>query len=358
MSKYKYALLLALLGITWTVSAQKYSNEFLNNGAGARPRGMGNAFTALASDATSGYWNPAGLIGLPGSMQIAAMHNEWFAGIGKYDFLSFAMTKDSSRQAFAISAIRFGIDDIPNTLSLYNDDGTINYNNVVPFSAADYAFLLSYARAIRTSKGKLSVGGNVKIVYRQIGSFANAWGFGLDLGLQYQIKKWRFGFTAKDLTNTFNAWQFHLSESEKQVLQVEGNSLPINSVELTKPSLNLGIAYQMDLGKQFGLNLEMDWIATTDGKRNTLVSSNPISLDPALGAELDYKKLVYLRAGVRQFQRDNDLDQKNYLTVEPSIGIGLKISRFHIDYAFANVGEKRDQSYSHVISLLIDLGKK
>ena len=40
---------------------RKYSNEFLNIGAGARGLAMGNAQVASVEDATSGYWNPAGL---------------------------------------------------------------------------------------------------------------------------------------------------------------------------------------------------------------------------------------------------------------------------------------------------------
>ncbi|MDX5435732.1 MAG: hypothetical protein LPK03_00955, partial [Pontibacter sp.] len=47
------------------VSTPKYSNEFLNIGVGGRALGMGNVQSALATDATAGYWNPAGLLRLP-----------------------------------------------------------------------------------------------------------------------------------------------------------------------------------------------------------------------------------------------------------------------------------------------------
>ena len=39
----------------------KYSNEFLNIGAGARGMAMGNAQVASVTDGTAGYWNPAAL---------------------------------------------------------------------------------------------------------------------------------------------------------------------------------------------------------------------------------------------------------------------------------------------------------
>lgn len=63
-------LLAALLLLSWSgakaqVSTPKYSNEFLNIGVGGRALGMGNVQSALATDATAGYWNPAGLLRLP-----------------------------------------------------------------------------------------------------------------------------------------------------------------------------------------------------------------------------------------------------------------------------------------------------
>ncbi|MBI3235935.1 MAG: hypothetical protein HYZ42_18185, partial [Bacteroidetes bacterium] len=36
---------------------RKYSNEFLNLGAGAQMAGMGNAGVGTINDATAGYWN-------------------------------------------------------------------------------------------------------------------------------------------------------------------------------------------------------------------------------------------------------------------------------------------------------------
>src|SRR5678815_5998098 len=77
---------------------RKYSNEFLNIGAGARGLAMGSAQVASVNDGTSGYWNPAGLVNVKDNPQINLMHAEDFAGIGKYDYVSLAIPlKDNKR---------------------------------------------------------------------------------------------------------------------------------------------------------------------------------------------------------------------------------------------------------------------
>ncbi|MFY8003392.1 MAG: hypothetical protein ACOVNR_01045, partial [Chitinophagaceae bacterium] len=196
---------------------RKYSNEFLNIGAGARGLAMGGAQVASTKDATSGYWNPAGLVHVRENPSLSLMHAEYFSGIGKYDFGALAIPTKSGQSTLAISFLRFAVDDIPNTLFLVEPDGSINYNNVTSFSSADYAFLISYAKKlIDTDEKQLSIGGNAKVIYRQVGSFAKAVGFGIDLGIQYKVNNWQLAAVLRDATTTFNAWSFSFSEREKE----------------------------------------------------------------------------------------------------------------------------------------------
>ncbi len=350
----------AILLFTQISYSQKYSNEFLSIGIGARAQGMGNAVVASINDVTASYWNPAGLANFQDGnrLQIGAMHSEWFAGVGKFDYLGFTLPTANSNRKIGLSLIRFGIDDIPNTLSLFEDDGTVNYDNIVSFSAADYAFLGSYAQKLKSKEGSnLFVGGNVKIVRRVIGSFANSWGFGIDLGAQYQIGQLKLGLVGRDITSTFNAWHVTFTDSEKDVLLATGNELPdINSLEVTKPQFLFGIAYSFNFNK-FAFTPEMNLLATTDGKRNTLISGDPISLDPTVGAELNYNDFLFLRAGIGQFQKERDFDGSDYYISRPSVGIGLQIYSIRVDYAFTDLGDSQDR-YSHVISLQLDLKPK
>lgn len=354
-----YILVLVGLVGSFGAKAQKYSNEFLSIGVGARAQALGTAVVAGVDDVMAGVWNPAGLAAAPhlDGMQIAAMHSEWFGGVGRFDYLAATLPMSNENRRLAISAIRFGIDKIPNTLSLYGADGTVNFDNLKEFSAADYAFILSYAqRGSATKPSNFTYGGNIKVIYRRIGSFANSWGFGIDGGVQYRKGNLRLGLMAKDITTSFNAWSFNFTEADKATLQLTNNSVPINSIEITKPQLILGIGYRFQYRK-IGFSPEINFIATTDGKRNTLVSSAPFSLDPAAGLEMDYNRVLFFRLGVNQFQRETNFGGQNVLSPRPSLGIGFKISALQIDYAFTDLASD-NSAYSHIISLQLNLKKK
>ncbi len=346
------------LCVATAISAQKYSNEFLSIGVGAQAQALGNAVVAGVTNVTAGAWNPAGLAALSPDqgLQVGAMHAEWFGGVGKFDYLGITLPLANKERRLGVSLIRFGIDQIPNTLTLYEDDGTINYDNLSTFSSADYAMLLSYAQKLKSAKGDLRLGGNVKVVHRRIGPFATAWGFGLDLGLQYHINRWQLGLVAKDISTTFNAWAFNFTEEEKETLELTDNEIPISSVEITKPQLILGAGYQFQLNK-IGLRPELNLIVTTDGRRNTLVSAEPFSIDPAFGLEADFKRFLFLRLGINQFQQETDFDGKENTTARPSMGIGFRISSLQVDYAYTDLGDQQNR-YSHVVSLMLDIKPK
>jgi hypothetical protein len=355
-------LIVTLVLCTQLLHAQfvKYSNDFLNIGAGARGLGMGSTQAAGADDATAGYWNPAGLVNVSQYPTISFMHADYFAGIGKYDFISGAFPINGGNKTLGITLLRFGVDDIPNTLFLVQPDGSINYNNIQSFSSADYAFLLSYAQVIKNNENsQFSWGANTKIIYRKVGSFASAWGFGFDAALLYKTPTWRFGLAAKDVTTTFNAWSFTFTDAEKQVLYLTNNDIPVHSTELTAPSLVLAAGYNFAFNDKFHLLAETDLNVTFDGRRNTVVSSNPVSIDPKIGLEANFNNTVFLRAGASNFQKalaDGDtLNQKKVWIFQPSIGAGFKVGNVSIDYAFTNLANQSSPLYTHVFSLKVDL---
>lgn len=348
-------LYLLLFSSSYAIGQAKYSNEFLAIGNGARAKAMGNAFVAIVDDATAGYWNPAGLLGVKGNLQIALMHSEQFAGIAKNDFGAIAFPIDE-KSTLAFSYIRFGVDDIPNTSQLIDAEGNINYDRITSFSAVDNAFFVSYARKLNVEG--LSIGGNVKIIRRIIGEFADSWGFGLDAGAQYVRNKWRFGAMFRDFTGTFNAWNYTLSEEFKEVLERTGNELPSNGTEVTVPKLILGAAWGTPMGDKFSFLAEIDVDMTFDGRRNTLIATDFASFDPHLGVEFGFKKIIYIRAGINNLQFSTDQFDKKTFKVEPSIGLGIRLGHFYIDYALTNVGSASGTLYSNLFSLKFDIFKK
>lgn len=342
---------------------RKYSNEFLNIGAGARGLAMGSAQVASVSDGTSGYWNPAGLVNIKDEPQLNLMHAEYFAGIGKYDFASFALPLKDNKRVLGLSLLRFAVDDIPNTIFLVEPDGTINFSNISKFSSADYAFLISFAQQVKLKKNKRISGGlNAKVIHRKAGDFTSAWGFGFDAGLQITAEKWKLGIMARDVTTTFNAWSFNLSESMREVFYVTKNDIPVKSTELTAPRVILGGGYQFKLNKNLHLLTEANFDLTFDGRRNTVIASDVISLDPKLGVEVGWKNVFFVRGGINNFQQaldDNDsTNQQKVWIYQPSVGAGFRIANVQIDYAFTNLANQSNPLYTHVFSFKADLKKK
>lgn len=365
MTFKKGALLFVLVIGIQTVNAQfrAYSNEFLNIGAGARGLSMAGAQVASVSDGTAGYWNPAGLSAVKDQPQLNLMHAEYFAGIGKYDFASIVIPSTKKNRVIGLSLLRFAVDDIPNTIFLVEADGTINFSNIQTFSSADYAFLFSYSQEKKINEHKtFRYGGNAKIIHRSAGQFAKAWGFGFDAGIQLIGKKWRIGAVARDVTTTFNAWSFSLTERMREVFYVTNNEVPVKSTELTAPRLILGGAYEFGLGENLSLLTELNVDISFDGRRNTVIASDFASVDPRIGVELGWKDAFFVRAGINNFQKalddNDDTNTEKVWIYQPAVGAGFKISNVQIDYAFTNLANQSNPLYTHVFSLKLDLKKK
>jgi hypothetical protein len=359
LQKNKLFLFFFSIGISLFSSAQntpKYSNDFMYIGVGAHNFGMGNAVVATTDDITAGYWNPAGLVRIPTNIQFSFMHNEYFAGIAKYDYAGIAVPLDSNKHAFAINFMRFGVDDIPDTRYLFDADGSYNFDNVRNFSVGNYGILLSYARTIIPN---LSVGATAKIIHNKAGSFAKSWGFGVDLGVMYKIKDWQIGLTVKDITTTFNAWTYSFDDYTKQIFTQTDNVIPVASSEITLPRIQFGAAYQKVFKKNIELKAEIDFELTTDGKRNTLISTKKISMDPRIGVELGLWKYFYVRGGVNNFQKVLNSKGKSVFSVQPNLGVGLRFRDIvFVDYSYTDIGKASESQYSHVVSLKIGINKR
>ena len=323
----------------------------MNIGVDAAALGMSGAVSATTNDVNSGYWNPSGLVHVE-DHALALMHSSYFANIANYNYVGFAMPLDD-RSVIGISMIRFGVDDILDTTQLIDQQGNINYDRINLFSAVDYGFTISYARKLPLSG--LNYGVNAKIIRRLIGDFASSWGFGLDLGIQFESNDWKFGLMARDITTTFNAWSFDDDRLQEIQNAIPGqNQEEPEATELTLPKLQLGIAKTFVFDYDYALKVEMDLIARFE-QNNDLIATSFVSINPALGFELGYIDLVYLRGGVGNFQNEIQFDNSETLTFQPNLGIGFKYNGIAIDYAITDIGDQSVALYSNVFSLKVDL---
>eukprot|EP01093_Parvamoeba_rugata_P005382 TRINITY_DN18045_c0_g1_i1.p1 TRINITY_DN18045_c0_g1~~TRINITY_DN18045_c0_g1_i1.p1 ORF type:complete len:329 (-),score=91.64 TRINITY_DN18045_c0_g1_i1:359-1345(-) len=323
----------------------------MNIGVDAAALGMSNAVVSQTADVNSGYWNPAGLVHLEDS-QLSLMHSSYFANIANYNYIAYAMPLDNE-SALGISLIRFGVDDILDTTQLIDDQGNINYDRISTFSTADYGLTFSYARKLPLDG--LNFGVNAKIIRRIIGDFASSWGFGLDAGIQFEgNNNWKFGFMARDITTTYNAWSIDEDKFEQISGAIEGENQELpETTEITIPKLQLGMSkkwiFHYDYSLLAAVNLNMRF-----AQNNDIISTSFASINPALGFEFGYTDLVFLRAGVGNFQNEIQIDNSEQISFQPNFGVGFKYRGIQIDYAFTDIGDQSAALYSNVFSLKLD----
>jgi hypothetical protein len=349
-----FTLLLGLISVTASSQPAKYSNEFLNVGVGARSIGMGKASVASATDVTAAYWNPGGLVRLAGVHQGGLMHAQYFAGIAKFDYIGAASKLDGS-SALGVSLLRYGVDDIPNTIDLIDGDGNIDYDRIRSFSVADYALLVTYSRSSPVEG--LDLGGNVKVIRRMVGEFASSWGFGIDIAARFMHEQWMFGAVMRDAASTFNVWQFNEKKLSIGIADSVFNLPSGNSMELTLPRLYIGVARNFLITEKSSVLVELNASVSFEGRTAAVLSSRFIGTEPVLGFEFNFRDVVFFRTGVGNLQRINEFDGQTRVLADPSVGVGLQIGDFYLDYAMGNISPQTISLYSNIFSLKYVFGQ-
>lgn len=325
----------------------KYGAEFLASGVGARALGMGGAYVAHANDVTAGYWNVAGLDGVA-RPQAAYMHAERFDGAVAFDYAAIAYPL-TRRSTVAISFVRSAVDDIANTLEAFDPaTGQLNPDQVTLFSAADNALFVSYARGV---SDRLSLGATAKVVQRGIGDFADAWGYSIDVGVQYDLGRVRLGLNMQDAIGMVQSW----SVNEERFASLPEESRPQGLVERVDPVARLGASTLIPLSQDVGLTAAADLDLGFDGQAaNVLdVGDGAVSFRPRVGAELSYRDVLAFRAGIADVTSSETFGTQ----VTPSIGAGVSLGALQIDYGFGDFGGLASElGFSHRVSLAYQFG--
>ncbi len=169
------AALLAVPGVARAPAVSKAGTTaaaFLSVGIGARAMAQGGAYVAAADDASSLYWNAAGLARMTRGEAFAS-HSEWLGGL-RHDHLAVAMPIGGGVAAAGVTSL-----GVPEMLVRTEDrqEGTGE-----TFDAQDIALSLAYARPITD---RFSLGGTVKYIQQRIWN-ESASGIALDIGTQFR----------------------------------------------------------------------------------------------------------------------------------------------------------------------------
>ncbi len=171
--------LVLVVGMTTVASAEApHALPWLRTGVGARAAGMGNAQVAVVSDATAGFFNPAGLTRIP-TWGFASMLSADMTFDRQFNYLALAGSFDWG--SIGGSWINAGITDVATDENPGGEDYLDNY------------FLISYANMTQRFRWGL----NLVIANNSV---AEETGVGADVGVQWDFHpEATFGVMAQSL---------------------------------------------------------------------------------------------------------------------------------------------------------------
>lgn len=294
--------------------------QFLKIPVGARAVALGNSFAAVANDATSLYWNPAGIASL-NKIDINFTHTQWIADLNHNFFGAVIPIDDRSAAGFGVISLAYGSMEIT-TIDKPKGTGTF-------FDANDLSFWFSYARFLLE---QVSVGFNVKYISQQIWN-ERASSIAIDLGallytgfydLKFGLSFQNFGLDMKlDGSDLIRPFDSDINSSSNPLvdskLSTSYNSLPV----YFRGSLAMSL-----IGENAPIKaLNSSFILTIDAVH---LSDNPEHY--SIGLEYGFLNTLYFRGGYIF-----NTDESRY-----SFGFGLDIhagsTSFIFDYAYSDYG--------------------
>ena len=231
IKKYTLLLIVSLL-IGHCAFAQGQAGTdiaVLKAGVGARPLGMGSAFTAIADNADAPYWNPAGL-GMQSSSEITAMQTRLSTDTDHY-YISYV--RPAFGGTLGISWIQVGLGNINQTSSEVDIHNEVQ--NLSVFSYFSNAYLLSYGRNLND---RVSVGLTGKYLTSDMFQIAGgqAYGYSVTPGILFRLAN-RITIGAK-IDELFNQ-----------------QSWGTGTTENVPPKLRIGLAYSSPNPGLFALDI-------------------------------------------------------------------------------------------------------
>lgn len=306
--------------------------QFLKIGVGARAAGMAGAFSGVANDVSSLYWNPAGIARIDGYAADVS-HTFWFGGMS-HTFAG-AVLPVSENYRIGVSITSFGSGDIRIT-TMDQQDGTGGI-----YSVNDVALGFTFAGYLTDA---FSFGVTGKYVQHAF-STLSATGWTFDIGTRYET-----GFNGVTLGFSIaNLGTPQSYEGPALTYQFRPNSgltdaLP-RDFQLNTSPMNMPLAFRAGVAA----DLFRGWISETpetDPVDGTVLHSWLVAVDfetnadvPeqfGIGTEYTFNEFVSVRAGYRtghdQFglsggvgfrYSSGDFDGRLDYSISPTANIGL-----------------------------------
>ena len=283
--------------------------QFLKLGADARGVAMGEASVAVANDASSLYWNPAGMVQSDDN-QVIASHTEYVADI-RHEFLGIVYHV-TGQDALGLSCVALHMEDMEVTTET-QPFGTGRY-----FSFGDVAVGLSYARKMTD---QFSFGATVRYVNETLDVLAMR-AFMFDLGTFYWtgLGSLRFAVVISNFGGDVAPEGSVTQENGTVVSSFQSFSVPT--------VFKIGIAFEP-------LHVENHRLTGSF----QLNHPNDNSEHVRLGVEYAWNETVFARAGLKRTIRQTVLGDDQTTAESYSAGLGVRG-----DVGFSRVGA--DYSYS------------
>ena len=293
-----------LLRLFGEENAGTSSAQFLRIPVGARAVAMGQAYSALATDGSAIFWNPAGLMRTPGRQNYFVSHSAWAADID-VDYAAFHRRGQNYAHGIMFGALRSG--DILRTDELHQE-GTGQYFNANQFFAG-----ASLARAMTD---RFSLGATVKFFQENLDQYQTK-ALLADLGILYYVgvSDLRVGFTVRNFGSDIRPGGTPPSAPDGYVPAPEFQRFPAPTVGA------FGAARTWTLARQVTLLTAADFNHPSDYSESF-----------RLGGELGLRRQFYLRGGYETNRPEGGL----------AAGFGLQLERkqllIRVDYAYSDMG--------------------
>lgn len=291
---------------------------FLEIGAGARAQAMGGAYTSISADATSMYWNPAGIGGVNG-FELVFSHVNWIFETN-YDYVGI-VTSVGETISIGANVTSFGVgDQIVRTVGFEEGTGEV-------YSAQDFAIGLSFAMNLTD---RFSFGINAKYIDQRIWH-SKATGFAIDVGALYktQVDGLQMGFSISNFgTSMQMSGRDLINAIDPDIINQGVDNVPVNyeTGSYGLPMLfRFGVSYEMNIP-----SIRSKLLIATD-----LLKPNNSDESINIGLEYVVFDIIALRGGYRSLFID---EGTGGLSLGGGVIIATSTFNVLVDYAYVDLG--------------------